>query len=124
MTRAMLMTVLARLDGVDTAAGAVWYEKGMEWAVASGVSDGSSPDQSITREQLVTMLWRYAGSPAASGALPGFTDAGQIHGHAQEALGGAVENGVISGFAGAQLEPARQATRAQVARILNNFMEL
>ena len=64
MTRAMLMTVLARFDGQDTTGGAVWYEKAMEWAREHGVSDGSDPEGSITREQLATMLWRYAGSPA------------------------------------------------------------
>ena len=51
MTRAMLMTVLARFDGQDTTGGAVWYEKAMTWAKENGISDGSNPDGSITREQ-------------------------------------------------------------------------
>ncbi len=123
MTRAMLMVVLARLDGVETAGGTTWYEKGMSWAVASGISDGNGPNQSITREQLITMLWRYAGSPAASGRLPGFTDAGQISGYAREALRWAVENGIISGFGDGQMKPQGHATRAQVAQILKNFVE-
>ena len=70
MTRAMLMTVLARFDGQDTTGGAVWYEKAMEWAREHGVSDGSDPEGSITREQLATMLWRYAGSPAGMAPCP------------------------------------------------------
>ena len=44
---AMLMLVLARFDGSDTRGGATWYEKGMEWAIANGISDGSSPEQNI-----------------------------------------------------------------------------
>ena len=124
MTRAMLMVVLARFDGADTAGGDVWYEKGLEWAVASGISDGSGLDQSITREQLVTMLWRYAGSPDTAGVLSGFADAGQSSGYAREALCWAVENGIISGFGSGQLDPQGLATRAQVAQILKNFIEM
>ena len=59
MTRAMLMVVLSRFDGVDTSGSETWYEKGMDWAVASGISDGSNPNGNITREQLITMLWRF-----------------------------------------------------------------
>lgn len=70
MTRAMLMTVLARFDGQDTTGGAVWYEKAMTWAKENGISDGSNPDGSITREQLATMLWRYVGSPSGDGPCP------------------------------------------------------
>ena len=57
-TRGMLMTVLARYAGADTTGGATWYEKGMNWAKAKGVSDGTNPNADITREQLVTMLYR------------------------------------------------------------------
>lgn len=60
MNRAMIVTVLARLDGVDTTAGSTWYEAGVQWAVSSGISDGSGLDQNLTREQLATMLYRYA----------------------------------------------------------------
>lgn len=123
MTRAMLMIVLARFDGSDTTGGATWYEKGMEWAIANGISDGSSPEQNITREQLVTMLWRYAGSPAASGTLSSFTDTEQISGYAQEAMCWAVESGIINGLGGGQLAPQGQATRAQVAQMLKNYIE-
>ena len=69
------------------------------------------------------MLWRYAGSPSAAGTLSGFTDAGQISGYAQEAMRWAVENGIISGFGDGQLGPYGQATRAQVAQMLKNFIE-
>lgn len=122
MTRAMLMTVLARFDGADTSGGDTWYEKGMDWAVANGVSDGSAPDGNISREQLAVMLWRYSGSPAPSGSLDGFTDAGAVSGYAQEAMLWAVENGVVSGFGDGTLAPQGQATRAQVAQMMKNFI--
>lgn len=123
MTRAMLMTVLARFDGEDTAGGSVWYEKGMAWAVANGVSDGSNPNGSITREQFATMLWRYAGSPAAGGSLTGFSDAGSVSGYATDAMRWAVSTGIISGMGNGLLAPQGNATRAQVAAILMRFTE-
>ena len=52
VTRGTLMTILARMDGVDTSAGSSWYQAGMEWAVAEGVSDGTAPEGLITREQV------------------------------------------------------------------------
>lgn len=123
MTRAMLMVVLARFHGVDISGGTTWYEKSVEWAVANGVSDGSNPNGSITREQLVTMLWRYAGSPNVTGTLSNYTDAGQVSVYAQDAMYWAVENGIISGFGDKQLGPRGQATRAQVAQMLRKYIE-
>lgn len=121
MTRAMLWTVLARLDGVSTAGGATWYEKGQTWAMENGISDGTDPNGCITREQLVTMLWRYAGSPAASdAALDGFTDAASISDWARDAMAWAVENGILNGADG-KLMPAANATRAEVSAILNRY---
>lgn len=66
MTRGMLMTVLARMNDVDTEGGSTWYEKGLLWAVEQGISDGTNPEQKISREQLVTMLYRAAGRPEIS----------------------------------------------------------
>ena len=62
MTRAMLWTVLARMDGYTGTAGpnAPWYQDGRDWAMANGISDGTNPDADITREQLATMLYNYA----------------------------------------------------------------
>lgn len=125
MTRAMLMTVLARFNGEDTAGGSVWYEKGMAWAVANGVSDGSYPENSISREQLATMLWRYAGSPTVSGmALSEFSDYGNISGYATDAMRWAVSEGLIVGVGENMLAPQSTATRAQVATILMRFVEM
>ena len=56
----MLMTILARMDGQDVTGGATWYEKAMNWAKQTGVSDGTMPEVNITREQLATMLYSYA----------------------------------------------------------------
>ena len=123
MTRAMLMTVLARFDGQDTTGGAVWYEKAMDWAKENGISDGSNPDGSITREQLATMLWRYAGSPTRDGSLSAFGDSGSVNGYAVEAMRWAVGEGLISGTAAGLLAPQGNATRAQVATILMRFIE-
>ena len=121
LTRAQLATVLARFDGVDTRGGATWYEKSVEWAVQKGVSDGSNPGGNISREQLVSMLWRYAGSPSSGGSLSGFSDAGTVSGYAQQALVWAVENGIISGYDG-RISPQGNATRAQVASIMQRYL--
>lgn len=123
MTRAMLMTVLARFDGQDTTGGAVWYEKAMEWARENGISDGSDPDGSITREQLATMLWRYAGSPTGGGSLSSFGDSASVSAYALEAVRWAVGEGLISGTDAGLLAPQGSATRAQVATILMRFVE-
>lgn len=123
MTRAMLMTVLARFDGVDTEGGSVWYEKGMDWAKANGVSDGTAPSSSITREQMVVMMYRYAGSPAASGSLDGFTDANEVSDYALDAMRWAVGTGIIGGMGGGVLSPGGNATRAQVAAVLTRYVQ-
>ena len=122
MSRGMIVTVLARFDGVDTSAGASWYEAGVQWAVEAGISDGSGLDQPLTREQLATMLHRYAGSPAVTGGADAFPDAGSVSDFAADAMAWAVENGLISGMGDGTLAPQGQATRVQVAAILQRFV--
>ena len=122
MTRGMLMTILARYDGVD-AYGADWQEKGMAWSVENGISDGSDPTASVTREQLVTMLWRYAGKPQATKALSGYNDIAQISDYAAKAVAWAVENHVMNGYDG-ELMPQNTATREHVAQFFMNFANL
>ena len=119
MTRQMLMTVLARLDGTDTSGNA--YANGMEWAIRNGVSNGSDPEGKITREQLATMLWRYAGSPSVSGRMTGFADADQISGYAEDAMLWATKAGIIGGKGNGQLDPKGYATRAEVAAMLMRY---
>lgn len=123
MTRAMLMVVLARLDGQDTEGGTVWYEKGMAWAEEQGISDGSHPDDSITREQIVTMLYRYAGEPETAGTLQAFTDVEEIDEYAATALCWATEQGILVGSNNGTLYPREHATRAQVATMLMRYCE-
>lgn len=120
MTRAMFWTVLARIDGGNVDGGSPWYAKAQNWAMSSGVSDGSDPDGIVTREMFVTMLWRYAGSPAASGSLTGFPDAAKVSSWASEAMRWAVANGVIAGVDGS-LSPDTGITRAQAATIFMRY---
>ena len=123
-TRAMLMTILARMDGVDTTGSNPWYAKGMEWAVAEGISDGTNPEATITREQLAVMLYRYAGSPESSGTALDCADADQISDWAYMAMHWAVSNGIISGKGNDTLDPQGSATRAEVAQMLYRFVNL
>ena len=123
-TRGMLMTVLARMDGVDTTGGADWYTKGMEWAKREGVSDGTNPELPITREQLAAMLYRYAGSPAVGSYTLNFRDADKVSDWALDAMRWAVKNGVVSGKGNQTLDPTGCATRAEVAQMLYNFSKV
>ena len=122
MTRAMFFTVLARMDGQDTTGGETWYSRAMDWAKSAGVSDCANPDGSLTREQLATMLWRYAGSPETTGTLDGFTDADEAGSYATDALRWAVERGIITGKGGGILDPKGEATRAEVAAMLMRYL--
>ena len=124
MTRAMVNTVLARLAGVDTtpAAGQNWYDKGIAWARENGVSDGTNPNGNVTREQLATMLYRYAGSPAVNGSLP-FSDADTASDYAKNALIWATQNGILNGYGDGRSGPKANAERAQVAAMMARFIQ-
>ena len=123
MTRAMVWAILARIDG-ETVTGANWAETAREWAMSNGVSDGEDANGYVTREQLATMLWRYAGEPASEYSLSAFTDAGSVSDYAAAAMAWAVEQGVITGVTDATLEPQGTATRAQCAAMLMRLVEL
>lgn len=123
MNRAMIVTVLARFEGVDTSGGDSWYEAGQQWAVENGISDGTSLDQNLTREQLVTMLWRYAGSPIIEVGLGDYPDCDSVSSWAVRAMAWAVNAGIITGADGRTLAPQGVASRAQVAAILMRFVE-
>ena len=123
MTRAMFWAVLARIDG-QSVSGANWLETARAWAMAEGVSDGTAASELVTREQMVTMLYRFAGSPVAGGmALSEFADAGSVSSWASDAMSWALGEGVISGMGGGMLSPQGTATRAQAAAILMRFVE-
>ena len=122
MTRGMIVTVLSRLEGVDTTTGSTWYEAGRQWSMENGISDGTNMEGSLTREQLATMLYHYAGSPAVSGTITGFVDAASVSDWALDAMSWAVENGIITGSNG-KLTPQNNATRAEVAAMLMRFIQ-
>ena len=121
MTRGMVNTVLARLAGANTEGGAKWYDKGTEWAVQRGISDGTNPTAPVTREQLAAMLYRFAGAPAVSGAL-NFNDANAVSEYARSALLWATQNGILNGVGGNLAAPAALAERAQVAAMLARYL--
>ena len=122
MTRAMVWTILARIDG-ETITGTSWAEDARAWAMESGVSDGTDPNGLVTREQFAAMLYRYAGEPAASGSLSAYTDADSVSEWATDAMLWATQNGIITGTTAATLAPQGAATRAQCAAMLMRFAE-
>ena len=123
MSRAMVWTILARIDG-ETVTGAGWIDEALSWAMADGISDGTDPNGLVTREQFATMLYRYAGEPEVSGNLSAYTDASSISDWAQDAMTWAVSNGIITGVTATTLEPQGTATRAQAAAMLMRFVEM
>ena len=124
MTRGMVNTVLARLAGIDTTPknGQKWYEVGTEWAKSKGITDGTNPEASVTREQLATLLYRFYGSPAISGTLR-FADAGAVSAYAQDALLWATQNGIMNGVGNNCVAPSADAQRAQVAAMMARYLK-
>lgn len=115
-TRAQLWTILGRQNDADLTGGANWYEKAQAWSVANGISDGTNPNGTITRAQMVTMLWRTAGSAAAE-SKTGFTDV-SVDSYYAQAVAWAVENGITTGVGGGRFDPNATCTRAQIATFL------
>lgn len=137
MTRAMLATVLYRAAGSpavnqtadfrDVSAGA-YYSDAAAWASSNGIVTGYGnglfgSNDPVTREQIATILWRYQGSPAPSGTAANFTDQSVISSYAVNAVAWARENGIINGMEGNRFAPKNNATRAQVATILRNYLQ-
>lgn len=137
LSRAMLTQILYNKEGnpavsnsgtfADVSAND-WCSNAVTWAAENGIVGGYGnglfgPDNNITREQLAVMLWRYAGSPAATDNELHFTDADKASEYALEALRWASENGVLNGYNDGRLNPGGLATRAQVAQMLKNYLE-
>lgn len=122
LTRAMVWTILARIEGADTEGGETWYAKARDWAMEAGISDGTDAMGAITREQLVTMLWRSRGEPGVDFLLTA-RDADSISSWAYEAMRWAVSEGIIEGDENGFISPAATATRAQAAAIIMRFIE-
>ena len=129
-SRATIWTILARLSGVDTTVvSGEWYAVARQWAMENGVSDGTNPNGIITREQLATMLYRYAQTKGlvkaeAAADLSVFVDADQISAYALDAMRWAVSIGLLNGMDGNRLAPQGSAARAQVATMLMRFDQL
>ena len=137
LSRAQLAQILFNKEGrpgvnylldFSDVAGEAWYTEAVRWATSQGIVGGYGngtfgPNAPITREQLAVMLWRYSGSPAATNKELHFNDMDEISGFALEAMRWAVENGILNGYGDGQLGPQGQATRAQVAQMLKNFIE-
>ena len=140
-TRAQLVTILYRLEGQPAVSGdlpftdvetGIWYTDAILWAaqnnIVNGVSDTEfAPGDEITRQQLVTILYRYAEAKgydvSASADLSGYPDAGQVQDYAQPAMAWAVAENIIQGMEDGTLKPAGNASRAQIATILMRFCE-
>lgn len=134
MTRAMIVTILYRASGspreysvsrFTDVPSDVWYSYAISWAAENGVVNGTAPDQfspndSITREDIVVILWRYAGSPAADGSVE-FSDEASVAGYAREAVLWASKNGIVGGKPGNLFDPKGLATRAEVTTVLYRF---
>ena len=139
MTRAMLVTVLYRLEGQPTVNGRSgfsdvtfnsYYEDAVTWAANNGIVNGTStstfsPNANVTREQMAAILYRYAQykkyNTSASSSLNSFSDHASVSGYAVTPLQWAVAEKLVNGSAG-KLMPTGNATRAQVAAILHRFV--
>ena len=138
-TRAMIVSILARLEGVTTAQAAGfadvddndWYATAVNWAAASGITSGTgdgnfSPNTAITREQLAAILMNYAQykgqDTSARATLDTYNDATAISSWANDVMSWAVAEGLLTGVTADTLQPQGAATRAQVAAILQRFL--
>jgi len=135
MTRGMLATVLYRLAGEPTVGASgftdvnsgKYYTDAIAWAAQSGIVTGIgsnlfAPDREITREQLAAMLYRFAGSPGGSGTLDRFDDGSQVSEYARQASAWAIEQGITQGRTNTTIVPKANATRAEVATMLQRYI--
>ena len=140
LTRAQLVTILYRIAGepestatnpfADVADGQ-WYTNAVIWAAENGIVKGVNtttfaPNDQITREQIATILFRYAKAEKVEGKLAGFPDAEKVSDYAADAMAWAVEQGLINGISESDgktyLAPQETATRAQIAVILMRYL--
>ena len=120
-TRAQLWTILARQNDADLSVGGSWYEKAQTWAKTNSISDGTAPEDTINRAQMVTMLYRAAGSPEVEGASA-FTDISDDSYYAKAAAW-AAKNGITAGVGNGRFEPNGTCTRGQIATFLYRYMK-
>ena len=139
VTRGMIVTMLWRMAGepyvgggsFDDVASGSYYATAVAWAAKNGIVDGYNstrfgPNDAVTREQIATMLYRYAkwlGYSASGSSLAGYSDASSVSSWAKDAMGWAVKNSVVTGVTATKLNPASSATRAETAQMFMNFYE-
>ena len=135
LTRAMVVTILYRMAGEPAVSGSSgftdvpdgkWYSKAVTWAKNKGIATGYDqktfgPDDPVTREQMITFLYRFAGKPSGTGSLTGFPDAGKVSSWAVDAMKWAIGKGIIKGNSDGTLNPKGTATRAQFAAIVHRY---
>ena len=128
MSRAMTVTILSRFEPEIPHVPGAWYESARVWGMDNNICDGTRMEEDVTREQLATMLWRYAGyrgwDAAATGDVSAFSDADKISSFAEEAISWATGNGILGGKGAGILDPGGKATRAEFAAMLNRFCNL
>ncbi len=107
-----------------------WYDKAVHWAedhgIVGGYPDGSfQGEKNVSREELVVMLWNYAGKQASKSNdhVDAFNDADKVSDWAKAAMNWALENGILGGKGGKMLDPTGMATRAELAQMMKNFCE-
>ena len=138
MTRAMFVTVLHRMSGAPKVSARLsfrdvpkdyWARDAIAWAVSKGIVQGYEdgtfhPAAEINRQEMVTMLYRFCGSPAVSASLKGFTDATAVGSFAKSAFSWAYSNGIVCGYSDGTLRPRNTASRAEMAVIIERFCEM
>ena len=137
LTRGQLVAILYRAAGSPSVTGTTnpfndvktgdYYYNAVLWAYKNDVVNGTgagkfSPNANVTREQIAAILYRYMGSPAATGSLSGYTDRSKISSWATTAMQWAIGKGYITGTSSTTLDPLGQATRAQAAVMLHRFL--
>ena len=134
-SRAMVVTILYRLDGAETepetssfddVEPGSWYHAPVEWALENGITTGVSesefePSRNVIREQFVAFLHRYAGEPEPDGMPEYFGDWDDVSGYAQKAVAWAVETGLLTGYDDDTIKPLKELNRAELAVLMQRF---
>ena len=137
-TRAQFATIIYKMAGNPDASDLtepftdvdddVWYRDQVAWSYNEGITSGLTdttfgPNNAVTRQQLVLMLYRYAGSPRSTGDVSSFTDASSITEPFNEAIAWAVSEGIVAGYPDGSFKPDNKITRAELAVIMSNYTD-
>ncbi|MDR2665168.1 MAG: S-layer homology domain-containing protein [Oscillospiraceae bacterium] len=126
MTRGMLITVLARIQGVDVSGGCTWYGRAAQWGMERGITDGTDMEGGVTREQFAAMMYRFAWmqgkNTSKTAGIVAYPDIGDVSKWAREAVEWAIAGGLMQGRTAAALAPHAIATRAEAAAMLQRYL--